>query len=265
MTVNENLSAFFHHNWEDTEGLVYLPTRDAGNKWRQTFFHWPVDEPKIIKAVQMWSAEGKEVFASPVIYKESAYKEKSVAKEHIQGSHVLYADFDGTAPAEWPAESTTALPVPSMRVQTSTSDRQHAYWKLENFETDLEKIEQGNRSLAYQLDADRSGWDISQLLRPPGTINHGYGKEERKGKTYEVILEDVTGRRHPLDFFLSRPTSVQQLAATWPPRTYRISVKYFQTRIGPVTSTTYSLLRNGHCPEIMSPTPLCGSHTLQQR
>jgi hypothetical protein len=83
-------------------------------------------------------------------------------------------------------------------------------------ETDLEAIETKNRSLAYLLDADTSGWDSTQLLRPPGSVNHGYGKPERKGKTYQVVTEDTTGFEYKLDFFDPRPISnVRSGATSW--------------------------------------------------
>jgi hypothetical protein len=217
MTASNNLSAFFDFLWEQTPGLVYLPTRDKDNHWRQTFYRWPAQKPGLIKAVQLWSAEGKEVFVSPVLYKPSAVENRSVAKEHILGSHVLYADFDGNAPADWPTEPSAEKPTPSLRVRSSTSDRQHTYWKLDSLEQNIETLETKNRSLAYLLDADKSGWDASQLLRPPGTTNYGYGKEERKGKTYEVIIEESTERRYSVDFFADRSISEMRSVVTWPP------------------------------------------------
>ncbi len=34
--------------------------------------------------------------------------------------------------------------------------------------------EVANRRLAHAAQADKSGWDLTQLLRVPGTVNHKY-------------------------------------------------------------------------------------------
>lgn len=265
MSASDELANYFKFLWNDTAGLVYLPTRDRENNWRKFFFRWPDHLPNIIKSVQLWSAEGKEVFVSPAIYKQSAYDEKSVAKEHVLGSHVLYADFDGNAPPEWPAEPSDERPTPSLRVRSSTSDRQHAYWKLDRLEENIEAIETKNRSLAYLLDADKSGWDISQLLRPPGTINHGYGKEERKGKTYEVRTEDTTGLSYELSFFDPRPIFGGKLDELSIPPQSRLLVEFWHEAIFLKSSTSVSFDRSTMFLPEHAPMRLWKLDTLVQR
>jgi len=40
--------------------------------------------------------------------------------------------------------------------------------------TDEPASEQINRRLTYAIGADRGGWDLTQVLRVPGTISHKY-------------------------------------------------------------------------------------------
>ena len=59
---------------------------------------------------------------------------------------------------------------PSLVVETSPK-HYHAYWLLWKPEP-REKVEAINRALAYTyLKRDRSGWDLTQLMRIPGTLN----------------------------------------------------------------------------------------------
>jgi hypothetical protein len=81
---------------------------------------------------------------------------------------VLWVDFDGNAPDSW---DTLEIPYPSLRVQSSMPGHEHVYWKLEEFLDDIPVLEDRNRSIAYMLKADTSGWDADQILRPIHTIN----------------------------------------------------------------------------------------------
>jgi P4 family phage/plasmid primase-like protien len=77
----------------------------------------------------------------------------------------LYADGDG-------AQVPERLPRPSAVVKSSAG-RDQFYWRL-SMPIPPEAGENLNRRLAYALGADKSGWDLTQLLRPPGTKNYKY-------------------------------------------------------------------------------------------
>lgn len=201
----DNLLDFFKRIWKDTEGLVYLPEKDENHHFKKWFFKWPEHAPHIVRHVLQKTAEGREVYYSPALWKQSAVENKSAAKEHVLGSHVLWVDFDGNAPGSWEAGSpdrpAATVSAPSVRVQSSTVDRQHAYWVLDHLETDTSVIENRNRSLAFECSADTSGWDVTQVLRPPYTTNYGYGKEDRQGKSYPVRIEEETDVTYTIDDF----------------------------------------------------------------
>jgi KaiC/GvpD/RAD55 family RecA-like ATPase len=200
---SDSIETFLNTIWRDKEGYVYLPTAGKEGDWKKTFFEWPKHKQHIVKHIERNSAEGREVYYSPAIYKTPSPK-----KESILGSYVLWVDFDGNAPEHWgqpdtPENGSSPSPAssePSVRLQSSTPDRQHCYWVLDEFIESVPALEAMNRSLAYNLKADPSCWDATQLLRPPGTINNGYAKD--RDKKYEVHIVDLSDTVYHSNIFV---------------------------------------------------------------
>jgi hypothetical protein len=78
----------------------------------------------------------------------------------------LYVDLDHAT------LSHPMVPEPSLVVESSPG-RLQCYWQVQE-PIDPVVGEDLNRRLAYALDADRSGWDLTQLLRVPETPNRKY-------------------------------------------------------------------------------------------
>lgn len=55
----------------------------------------------------------------------------------------------------------------------SSSSRYQALWRLDK-PLKAPQLEEMNRRLTYTLNADKSGWDLTQYLRIPGTLNYKY-------------------------------------------------------------------------------------------
>lgn len=170
----EGLANFYEYLWGDTEGWVYLPTKDpATDDWTKTLFEWPKHKKFVIQHTLVRSGEGKEVYVAPALFKEAR-----PVKENALGSNVLWVEFDGNAPVQWTPAAGSSLseaptaPEPSLRINSSREGHEHCYWKLGELNTDIDFIENTNRALAYSLKADTSGWDINQVLRPPFTTNY---------------------------------------------------------------------------------------------
>lgn len=187
MTAADELGEFFDRIWKDTEGYVYLPVKGV-NQFRKFMMPWPAKREAIINFVLKWSAsETEEVFFSPAIFKSR----KPLQKE-VLGSWVAWVDFDGNFPETWPKDT---APVPSLEVQSSTSVKRHAYWELDEF-VGPKQVEEINRALAYAFDADMSGWDANQFLRPPHSVNRKYSKPivtkvvKERPKTYPLSAFD---------------------------------------------------------------------------
>jgi len=196
VSAADDLGEFFDRIWKDTEGYVYLPVKGV-NEFRKFMMPWPAKRESIINFVLKWAAsETEEVFFSPAIFKSR----KPLQKE-VLGSWVAWVDFDGNFPETWPKD---LAPVPSLEVQSSTSVKRHAYWELEEF-TGPKEVEDINRALASALDADMSGWDANQFLRPPHSVNRKYSKP-----IVTKVVRSRPSRVYPLSAFdaLPRPKDV---------------------------------------------------------
>lgn len=98
------------------------------------------------------------------------YNIRARKKENAQNSVFLWADLDTCTLEEIPAEIQ-----PTIAVETSPG-RLHGYWQVDR-EMKPTEYERLNKLIAYGLapyGADKSGYDITQVLRVPGSLNHKY-------------------------------------------------------------------------------------------
>jgi len=168
MDAAEELREFYNYLWGeeptgDNPTYVYVPVEHDGT-WTPFMFAWPRQREGVIRHTLKWSAIKANVFFSPALYKAAR-----PIKENVLGSWALWVDFDGNAPQEW---SDLDVPRPTLIVQSSIEGHEHCYWKLSEFVTDIDTLEDRNRALAYVMHADTSGWDADQILRPIRTTNH---------------------------------------------------------------------------------------------
>lgn len=188
MEVRDFLEMIF----QESEGFLcaaYGKDRDPQtNKykhWREHAFKLGTDGvDRFLKANDAAASKGWDCFFAPAVF--SASKRISANVLH---SNVLWADFD----------SGTGLPefsvAPSLVVQSS-GGKHHVYWNL-NQTVERKQLEELNRGLAYAFDADKSGWDGTQLLRAPNTINYKYDPPQ------PVVLKDYKLVSYPVEKFTS--------------------------------------------------------------
>ena len=153
---------------------------------RSAYFEYP----RRLREAEAWclarSAEGREAY-----FCAHLLTARRRAKEHAAPVLALWADADGFAP---PA----GAPEPTAVVESSPG-RRHLFWRLSRPLRPSE-AEALNRRLSRAVGADRSGWDLGQLLRPPGTRNRKYRPAPR------VRLLKLTGDRyHPRELELALP------------------------------------------------------------
>ena len=90
------LSLFFETIWRDSEGYVYLPTKDPSlpkeDAFEQHFFHWPSSKNEIISFVRE-KAQAHDVYCAPALFKEP-----SATKQDFKESNVVWCEFDGVLP-----------------------------------------------------------------------------------------------------------------------------------------------------------------------
>ena len=142
--------------------VVQLNPKEENSQWRNFPFKWPLGMKPALKRIFDAERNGHNVYICPALYRKPERNRESVA-----GSHTLWVDSDGNAPDTFD----DVLPAPTMQIQSSYEKNVHHYWLLDEFLDDIDSLETGNRSLAAYMDADASGWDATQLLRPPGTTN----------------------------------------------------------------------------------------------
>jgi hypothetical protein len=230
------LGAFLDYIWGDINGYAYLVFSDPGKErnWVQKKATWPKEREKIVGAILDRDKLGQNVYIAPAIFDIEKYTANpGFVKENILGSNVYWSEYDGDAPslpalgatqsdvdptsvvsddsasqwlsvADTPGTEKTGVPPASLRVQSGYDGHEHHYWKSETFITDLKLLEEVNRSITYATVADTSGWDCTQVLRPPYTRNHKYKDKPAVTVSY---ASDV---RYPSEAFVSVP-KVQQV------------------------------------------------------
>lgn len=174
ISPSAELERFFDFMYEGQNGFAYSATKDPETEdWQQYFFQWPVEKASLIDHCLRY-ASTHEVYYGPALYSEP-----NAEKSSFKGSRVLWVDFDGQVPKEL-----RGVPEPSVKLQSSTSDRQHWYWKLNETVNSLEVFEGITQRLTYHLQGDFGSWNANRVLRPPYTRNH------KRNQATEIIRWD---------------------------------------------------------------------------
>lgn len=170
--------------FEGQEGYIYTPVRTLAGEWRPHFYHWPEEKIELSDWIK---TEGQvhDVYICP-----SLFSEKSARKPSAKGSQVCWVEFDGQEHIDL-----SGLPRPNAIVQTSSDTHVHVYWRIP-FGTPT-MVESINRRLTYGLEADSSGWDINQVLRPPLTRNFKHGLDVNLRVAHRNFTESKEFDRFP--------------------------------------------------------------------
>lgn len=161
---SDELPKFIEFLFDGLEGQMYVVAKEPDNpeSWDQVFFEYPEQTDTAIKAINTY-ASTHDIYIAPVLYKS-----QRAVKENFKVGQVFWCDFDGNVPESFD------IP-PSYKIETSEGGHEHVYWRLDQPIADSTIIEDYNRRLTFKYDADASGWDITQVLRPPFTVNHKRG------------------------------------------------------------------------------------------
>ncbi len=146
---------------------------------RSAYFPWPNERRRTLDWLQAEDARGREVYFCAHLLTAGRRVKASAAP-----LSALYVDGDGAKPGP-------SAPAPTAVVESSPGREQY-YWRLTR-SVAPEVGEALNRRLALAMGGDRSGWDLTQLLRPPGTRNHKYPDAPL------VVLREITNRAHDPD------------------------------------------------------------------
>lgn len=189
MNVQLTTQEFFEAIFRDSEGFLFLGWRDEEGELNQFRpLRYPDALDTAAKYVELHKDE--DVYFSPMLYSVPRRK-----KSTVSATPVCYADTDAFDPSRFNI-------APTLNVQTSEGHT-HSYWVLDTIEYDREDVSRVSRAIAMAHDerdedgnkigVDPSGWDLSQLLRVPGT------KNTKTGKAQDVFIRDYTGEVYTLD------------------------------------------------------------------
>jgi predicted transcriptional regulator len=150
-------------NYEGYVCIAILPKNMRGGM-DETFFHWPDQEDQINKFC------GDSKHAGNVYVCPQVLSGKRRTKENIISTPTAWADLDLCNPEN--------LLVPPTVAVESSPGRWQAYWRFAGVDNvDPDDAEDLSKRIAYKHadeGADRSGWDLTQLLRVPYTYNYKY-------------------------------------------------------------------------------------------
>lgn len=156
------LQRVWKHNAR-TGSYVFLCTKSTTGKWREHAFRWPVSEDSLHDFYRRF--RDRNIYFCPLAFHEGKRR-----KNDALPSRLLWADLDERAPKDCPV-------VPNIAWQSSPG-RYAALWTLTESREGAE-LERLNKSCTYASGADRAGWDLTQVLRVPGTVNYKYRQKPR--------------------------------------------------------------------------------------
>jgi len=163
--IAQKRSTFFKLIFGQTSGLVCIAIMSSTNKknFTEQFFKYPEDLPQMLSHIQN-NVQGSNVYFCPQLLRD-----KKRTKENVEVTPNVWSDLDSCPPENMLVEPTVVI--------ESSPERYQAYWVLEE-PMDPDDAEDTSRRIAYHhadQGADRSGWDLTQLLRVPFTFNYKYG------------------------------------------------------------------------------------------
>jgi hypothetical protein len=153
---------FFELLFEDKEGLLCIATTHPEAPkatFRQSFWEWPTD---IINVENFILKKEKD---HNVYFCVNLLNRRERKKDFCLPTNLLWADLDDVNPM--------SLLIPPPIVIQSSLGRYQSLWRLTT-ELPPYQAEDYSRRIAYTMGADRSGWDLTQLLRVPFTVNFKY-------------------------------------------------------------------------------------------
>jgi ribosomal protein S25 len=173
-TKREN---FFRIVFGDYEGYVCIAHRKTNKgSFGEHFFLYPAEIEPMSEYITARIPD-HDMWFSPMLYRGNERK-----KDQVAVTTCLWSDLDTCAPEKLLVEPTILI--------KSSPGRWQGLWKIED-EVEPAAAEGLSKKIAYHHaddGADRSGWDLTQLLRIPFTYNYKY---ESSLTPPTVIIESV--------------------------------------------------------------------------
>jgi hypothetical protein len=158
-TTLYSVQDLWHHVFGDARGLLAI-CHTNGSTFDTHYFSYPTAVETAAEWALEQSQKGREVYFCVHLLTAAKRIKKNAAEVHT-----LWGELDG---AEVPSKEHA----PTAVVESSPG-RFHCYWRLAD-PIPPEDAELLNKRLAREIEADPSGFDLTQILRVPGTVNHKY-------------------------------------------------------------------------------------------
>lgn len=186
--TNKKRETFFRLVFGQNDGYVCIAFLHPRNRkdFREEFFRYPADLPRMLDSINK-SYVGYNVYFCPQLLRE-----RKRSKENVVRTPNIWADLDTCEPEK-------LLLKPSVVVESSPG-RFQGFW-LTSEDIDPDDAEDVARRIAYKHatdGADRSGWDLTQLLRVPLTYNFKYG--QGGGNPVVSVIEASRSKYNMEDF-----------------------------------------------------------------
>ncbi len=141
--------------------FVCLSAKDRnGDRWRDKAFEYAGDiRLKIAGFIKEHPPSTWDLYFCPL-----SFGSRRRDKNKVRPGAWLYADVDDG--------DVNLGPKPTV-LWDSSPGRKQALWRLDE-PLEPDELEVLNKGLSYAIGADRGGWDLTQVLRIPGTLNHKY-------------------------------------------------------------------------------------------
>lgn len=162
-------TAFFEYLFGEDEGILCIctgnPNQPKGHpeNFVQHFVDWPSNKDHTNDIIERAVAKNHNVW-----YCTSLLDAPSRKKENCLPGRIVWADLDTCHPDK-------IVPTPSLVVESS-AQRFQAIWRLDEIIEPYMQEEYSKR-IAYKyapFGVDKSGWDLTQVLRVPLTFNQKY-------------------------------------------------------------------------------------------
>lgn len=190
MTTTANLSSlrtqFFDFLFGEEKGQVCIAIGNSNKTYfKQRFFKWP--DERIEMGTWIENAANK----YNVWFGVTLFNRPERSREFAIAGNRVWADLDEVDPFDLD-------PIPTVILESSPG-RYQAFWSLSE-EVPPDIAQDFSRRLAYHIGADKSGWDLEQLLRVPYTKNFKYSSPQPEIKVLRILTTT-----QPIDTFDSLP------------------------------------------------------------
>lgn len=208
-----NLADFWQKLYGQQRGYLALFSGERVGKRltniQSTYFPYPVGLDSAVTFIK--SSPERELYQTAHLVSTHLRR-----KETALPLASLYVDLDG-------APLTTKVPPPSLVIESSPG-RLQCYWRLERL-TQPATGEDLNHRLTVAMGADQGGWDLTQLLRIPGTINHKYETQPTVRIIRDIALAYSAARLRRLLPPVPQPKPLAPVGLPREPLPYGVFVK----------------------------------------